>query len=300
MPRRRLLVGVGDAQQAGLVERPAGQLQADRQAIRREPARHADRRQAGQVGADREHVGQIHLQRIVGALAEPERRRRTRRHRDRVHVGGERDVVVAADQRPHLLRLQVVGLVVARAQHVGAEHDAALHLGAEVLAAGAVVERRQIVARRELRARRVADAVVAGQVRAGLGGRHQVVDRDGRRRVRQRHVDERRAEPLEHDRARRRSPSGPRHRRPSRAGRAARRCGGRRAACSTPRCRPRARARTGRARRRAPSWRRPCRGRPSPRRRRRRPARSARTGRSDRATSRRRAGRSARRGRRSA
>ena len=78
------LVGVGDAQQRRLVEQPAGQLQADRQAIGGEAARHADRRQAGQVRADGEDVGQIHLQRIVDLLAEPERRRRARRHGDDV------------------------------------------------------------------------------------------------------------------------------------------------------------------------------------------------------------------------
>ena len=57
------------------------ELQADGQAVR-EPARHADRGQAGERRADGEHVRQIHLERIGGALAEAERRRRARRERD--------------------------------------------------------------------------------------------------------------------------------------------------------------------------------------------------------------------------
>ena len=40
-----------------------------------------------------------------------------------------------ADQRAHLLRAQVIGVVVAAAQHVGAQNDAALHFRAEPRAA---------------------------------------------------------------------------------------------------------------------------------------------------------------------
>ena len=43
-------------------------------------------------------------------------------------------VEVALDERAHLLRLQVVGVVVAGGERVRAEHDAALDLGAEALA----------------------------------------------------------------------------------------------------------------------------------------------------------------------
>ena len=108
------------------------------------PHGHADRRQAGEVRADGEDVGQIHLQRIGDALAELERRGRAGRHRDDVDPL-ERVLVVAADERAHLLRLQIVRVVVAGAEHVGAEHDAALHLGAEALRARPPVHRAQIV-----------------------------------------------------------------------------------------------------------------------------------------------------------
>ena len=68
-------------------------------------------------------------------------------------------------ERAHLLRLQVVGVVVAGGQRVGAEHDAALHLGAEALAARlrSYISSRPVGARR---AQAVADAVVARQVAA--------------------------------------------------------------------------------------------------------------------------------------
>ena len=56
---------------------------------------------------------------------------------DDQHVGLlERRLEVAADQRAHLLRLAVVGVVVAAGQGVGAEDDPALHLVAEAGVAG--------------------------------------------------------------------------------------------------------------------------------------------------------------------
>ena len=47
----------------------------------------------------------------------------------------ERLVEVVLDEPADLQRLQVVGVLVAARQRVGAEHDAALDLGAEALAA---------------------------------------------------------------------------------------------------------------------------------------------------------------------
>ena len=43
--------------------------------------------------------------------------------------------VIARDQRPDLLRLQIIRVVIARAQHVRSQHDPALALGAESFAA---------------------------------------------------------------------------------------------------------------------------------------------------------------------
>ena len=72
-----------EREQRLLVERPPDQLQAERQALRVEPRRHRNPRQAGHVHRHREHVVQIHLDRIGAALlaqAEGGRRRRRRQH----------------------------------------------------------------------------------------------------------------------------------------------------------------------------------------------------------------------------
>ena len=65
-----------------------------------------------------------------------------RRDRPGDHVAAsESRLEVVGDHATHLLRLQVVGVVVAVRKHVRAEHDAALHLGAEALGAGCLTSR---------------------------------------------------------------------------------------------------------------------------------------------------------------
>ena len=96
----------------------------------------------------------------------------------------------AADQLPHLLRLEVVGVVVAGRQHVGAGHDAALHLGAEALAARALVEVEQVA--RRLAAVAEAHAVEAREVRRAFRRRDDVVGRHRERQARQAHFAHRR------------------------------------------------------------------------------------------------------------
>ena len=112
-----------------LVELVADQVQAERQALPVEPARDAHRRQAGEARRDREHVVQIHRQR-VGRLADAERGRGRGRGQDHVALL-ERLAEILLDQRAHLLRLGEIGVVEAGRQHVGADHDPALDLGAE-------------------------------------------------------------------------------------------------------------------------------------------------------------------------
>src|SRR6185503_8504828 len=83
----QFLVRVGGAQECGFVERTSRELKPDRERVAAafdESARHADGRHAGQVGAHGKDVGEIHLQRVVGLLSQPERRNRARRHRDDV------------------------------------------------------------------------------------------------------------------------------------------------------------------------------------------------------------------------
>ncbi len=54
VPRRHLLVGVGDPAQRGFGEASSSELNAVRQTVRREATRHADRRHAGEIHRHRE------------------------------------------------------------------------------------------------------------------------------------------------------------------------------------------------------------------------------------------------------
>jgi hypothetical protein len=141
------LVRVGGSEQRRLVEHATGQLQANRQIGGREATRHADRRKARQIGADGEHVREIHLQRIGHALAQLERRNRARRHRHDVDMF-EGAFVILSNQRTHLLRFQIVGIVVARTQDIRAEHDAPFDLRAKPLRARLSVHRPQVIVHR--------------------------------------------------------------------------------------------------------------------------------------------------------
>ena len=82
-------------------------------------------------------------------------------------------VEVALDQRADLLRLEVERVVVAGRQRVGAEHDPALDLRPEALAAGREVVGEVVVATADAVAE--PDAVVAGEVGRRLGRRDDVV-----------------------------------------------------------------------------------------------------------------------------
>ena len=101
----------------------------------------------------------------------------------------------SAIMRRSFWALQVVGVVVAVREHVGADHDAALDLGPEALRAGLAVHVVQVAvlgcAVAEL------DAVEAAQVGRGLGRRDDVVHRDGQLGARQADVNQRGAELFE-------------------------------------------------------------------------------------------------------
>src|ERR1700722_7989848 len=64
----RLLEERTEREQRLLLERPADQLQAERQALRVEATRHRNARQAGHVHRHRKHVVEIHLDRIGAAF----------------------------------------------------------------------------------------------------------------------------------------------------------------------------------------------------------------------------------------
>ena len=125
-----------------------------------ETARHADAADPGEIGGDRENVRQIHLQRI--GLSSPI-----------LNAGsgevGERSASTSGNawksrriSVPHFLRAQVIGVVVAAAQHVGAENDAPFHFRAETFLAGPAVMIEQVL--RLLARDAVTHAVEARQI----------------------------------------------------------------------------------------------------------------------------------------
>ena len=107
----------------------------------------------------------------------------------------ERLVEVLADQPAHLQRFQIIGILIAAGKGVGAEHDAALDLGAETLAArpASTMSIRSVVAGRAMAE---VNAVVAGQVAGCLGRGDQIIRGDGVGAVRQRYFRDLRAHPL--------------------------------------------------------------------------------------------------------
>ena len=127
----QLLLGEGRARRSG--SRPAAR--GPPPVGLGEPGRDRDRRDPGEAHRHGEEVVEVHRERVVGLLAEPEGDRGRGRGDDEVDRREGRGEVLG-DLRPHLLRLAVVGVVVAGGERVGAEHDPPLHLGAEALARG--------------------------------------------------------------------------------------------------------------------------------------------------------------------
>ena len=147
-------------------------MQADGQIPVIKATRHTHGADPRQVHRHREDVAQVHLQRVLALLANAEGGGGSHRAGDGIHIGKGAGKVIL-DEGAHLLRLAVVGVIVACAQRVGAEHDASLDLGAEATAA-----RLAVILEHGVGARAVAEAhaVEAGQVGACLGGGHQIVD----------------------------------------------------------------------------------------------------------------------------
>ena len=181
MPCRRLFVGESRAQDGLLGEGSGDQLQADGQPCPVEAARQRQPTDACQIERQGEYVRQVHAQRVAGLLADAEGGCRAGGAGDDIDLS-QRQVEILLDQRAHLLRLEIVGIIVARAEGIGAEHDPALDLRPETLAARAAIRLPQRFPR--LR-QAVADAVVARQVGRRLRRRDQVVDRQRQVGVRQ-------------------------------------------------------------------------------------------------------------------
>src|SRR5205085_11030770 len=111
MPVGRLLVAMRDAEEFGLAEVVAGELQPDRQAAAIEAAWDGKRRQPGERRRDSEDVVQIHLHRVVALRADGKGGRRRGRTDDHVALCESVGEIVR-DEAAYFLRLQVIGVVV--------------------------------------------------------------------------------------------------------------------------------------------------------------------------------------------
>jgi hypothetical protein len=194
MPVGNLLKSMRGVEDPGFSKVIALDLQPDRQTALVETAGNRHRRRPGQVAGDGENIVQVHLDRIVAFFSETERSRRRCRPDDQVAtvVGATK---IIRDQPTDLLRLQVVRVVVAVREHVGADQDAALDLGAEAFGAGLAVHVVEVAVAR--RAVPVAHAVEARQVGRGFGGCDHIVDGDRQVDVGETDVDGDRAEAAE-------------------------------------------------------------------------------------------------------
>ena len=130
----RCFDGAGDAEGRAFAEMAGENLHAHGKAGFGCAARYGDAADAGEAGGDGVDVGKVHGQRIVALLADFEGRGRRGGRYDGVDFGKGAQEFLGEDAAD-LLRLEVVGVVVAGGERVGAEEDAALDLGAEALVA---------------------------------------------------------------------------------------------------------------------------------------------------------------------
>ena len=160
-----------------------------------EPAWERDAWDTRQVGGDGVDVVHVHLQRVIGHLADLERRAGRCRAEDRI-ARLERGVKVPGDETPCPQCQVVVLLVVAGGQRVRAQHDAAFYFCAKSLSAGLTIEVHDRVfagGRGGLGPVAVVHAVVPREVGRALSGRHDVVAGDAVLRMRQINLDDLRA-----------------------------------------------------------------------------------------------------------
>src|SRR4029079_16266022 len=131
---------------------------------------------------------EVHLDRIHRTLlANTERGRWRRWRKKRIYPAGKDILEIALDQSAYLLRSQIVGVVIAGGEHVGADHDAPAHLPAETLGSRALVHVSDVARRL---AQPIPHAVVARQIGRRFGRRDDVVGRQRVLGVRQRYLDD--------------------------------------------------------------------------------------------------------------
>src|SRR6185312_2528745 len=167
-----LFKSASEAEHAHLVEVSGQNLHADRETGHGVAARHAHAGNTGQIAGDRVDIRQIHFHRIVGLFAQLERRRRGYRSDNSVHFT-ECIVKILRDQSADLLGLQIVSIVITRAENVSSQHDAPFALSPKALPTRKLIHFRESFCFR--RADRVSYSVVAGEIGTRLGRADDVV-----------------------------------------------------------------------------------------------------------------------------
>src|SRR5688572_4828677 len=127
-------VGSGETEHSRFVEVLGENLHPHRKSFGRVATWNAHTGNSRQIAGDGVDIGQIHRHRVIDLLPELECGKRRNRGDDAVDLL-KRTRKILRDQGANSLRLQVVRIVVAVAQHVGAKHDSALALRTEPLAA---------------------------------------------------------------------------------------------------------------------------------------------------------------------
>jgi hypothetical protein len=170
VPICALFVGVGDPEHRGFVQFLAKNLETNRELISfffQETARHADPTDPGDVRCQSKDVREIHTQGIVCTLTQFECRCRRGGADNRIDLlEGSREIL--PDQGSNFLGPQIISVVIARTQNVGAKDNAPLDLRTEPLLSGFAVMIQQAL--RVLGPETVSHSVEPGEVRRCLAG----------------------------------------------------------------------------------------------------------------------------------
>ena len=146
--------------QRRLIERLTDQLQAEWRSLLRQSGRHRDPRKAGHVDRYRQDILQVHSDRIASFLALRKGRRRCRRRQDQIDlIPGLVEILL--DQLAHFLCLEVVGIVIAGRQNIGADEDPSLDLRPEACSPRLLIAIDQIIPRNS---ESITDTIIAGEV----------------------------------------------------------------------------------------------------------------------------------------
>src|SRR5262245_40239491 len=118
-PPCRLFDDMSEREQCLLVEGAADELEPEREALRGQTPRDGKSGQPRHVHRHREYVVEIHLDRVGSPLlADAERGRGRGGGENRIDTSREDGLEIALDQRAHLLRPQIVGVVIAGGEHI--------------------------------------------------------------------------------------------------------------------------------------------------------------------------------------